>query len=94
VPANCLLGDVGESLGAACLCSAHCNADASSREGIIANPADRALSTWRRQDVFGGCHVHPALLTPPTPGIHRFTNAGHRHSVELFARSQSSPCDE
>ncbi|MGO2243564.1 MAG: hypothetical protein ACTH5D_17600, partial [Halomonas sp.] len=29
-----------------------------------------------------------------TPGIHRFTNAGHRHSVELVVLSQSAPCDE
>ena len=33
---------VGESLGAACLCSAHGYADALSREGSRADPAERA----------------------------------------------------
>ncbi|ATJ82226.1 hypothetical protein BEI_1239 [Halomonas beimenensis] len=39
------------------------------------------LSTGRRQDMSRRVFAHPALRSPPTPGIHRFANAGLRHDV-------------
>jgi len=89
-----LKASVGESLGAACLCSAHGYADALSREGSSADPAERALSTWRRQNMF-------RWLSRPSGSAdtaHTWHSSIHqrryRHSVDLCAPELAVPCDE
>nr|WP_300308749.1 hypothetical protein [Halomonas sp.] len=73
---------VGEPLGAACLCSAHV-ADARTAPGRYMPAVMRGMARHDHVEygaeggrVSVGSSAHPVLPSPPTPGIHRFTDAG------------------